>query len=683
MVATLRTLCLVVVALGWLVLAGPARADEPRRAGTVRLEAPGGGRGPITLRPDREGFSGEIVIVNDGKEPLVVSRIAPRGDASDPRVPPKLAVRIADGTIPASIPPGASRKAVVTWTPEPTTRLRQLFGHVVVTTSDEHTGDVAMGVRAQVGAPIEGRLLTILIAIPFGGALLTFLLRLLGRRGDRSGHAIGALALALQTALAVHLYRGFQPDVSRIAGNDGLQLVEHAVWIRSLSIELYLGVDGIGALGLVVTSVVAFLGLLPHRSIPSGAAGYHAALLVLDAAMVGARGAFDGVVFVLFAAVAVAAATLLVGSWGGGARREAATRLAVVGGLALLLLSIALVALARNADATYLVDGTKAYRTFNLAELSRVPFGAKAATFLGGPIVKVSFALVLASALLLLAAFPAHGWLSDVLAEAPAATGILVATVFPTLGLCALLRIGCAVLPEGMRWASGVVVALGAVSAAYGALLALGETDLRRLAACATTTQSGFVLLGAASLTPQGLSGAIVTGIVRVLACGVFLLLASSIYERAKTSDAARLGGIAAQMPGWATALAAGGLAQAGVLGLGGAWGPLLALLGVLASYAPLAIVSAIALVVIAAAHLSALARVVFAPIDPAWSESELLQPSGGRFSDLGFREWIAVAPLVLAVVVLGLWPAPLLGRTTGVVRDLAVALSPDQAGGL
>jgi NADH-quinone oxidoreductase subunit M len=197
------------------------------------------------------------------------------------------------------------------------------------------------------------------------------------------------------------------------------------------------------------------------------------------------------------------------------------------------------------------------------------------------------------------------------------------------------------------------------------------------MAACATTTQAGFVLLGAGSLTPQGLSGAMVLGATRALACGAFLLLASAIHERARTTDVTRLRGVASQMPGWASALAVAGLAQAGVLGLGGAWGPFLALLGALSSYAPLAVVAASALVVLAAAHLAAVSRIAFAPLDLEWERSELLEPFGGRFPDLGAREWTCVAPLVVLVVFLGLWPAPLVSATTGTVRDLANAVSP------
>jgi NADH-quinone oxidoreductase subunit M len=113
------------------------------------------------------------------------------------------------------------------------------------------------------------------------------------------------------------------------------------------------------------------------------------------------------------------------------------------------------------------------------------------------------------------------------------------------------------------------------------------------------------------------------------------------------------------------------------VLGLGGAWGPVLSLLGVLSTYAPLAVVAAIALVIIAAAHLAAVSRVAFGPLDPAWEKSDLLEPFGGKFPDLTTREWTSVGPLVLLVVLLGLWPAPIISASTGTVRDLANAVSP------
>lgn len=674
-------LLLSLVAFVALLLPSRASAEDARRAGTIRLEPVSGGHGPVELKSvGSNAWGAEIAIVNDGKDPLVVSRIAIRGDASDPRVPSKLAARLAEGSLPVTVAPGTTRKANVTWTPERGVRQRQLFGHVVVTSSDEQTGEVAMGVRAQLPGLLgllEPHVISLLLGAPVLGALLTFLARARGRRDDRTPHTIAIVVLAIQLALSIYVYRGFSPDVARTDGNDGLQFIERVVWVRALSAEIFLGVDGIAAPALIVTSLVAFFAMLPERSVVRGAAGYHTAFLVLDAAACGALVAMDGLVFVLFVALACIAAVFLVGVWGGGDRRRVASRLAVVTLIATSLLLVAVFGAAIHADPTFLVDGTKTGTTFSLPELSRVALGAKGVTFLGGPLVKVAFALVLVASLALMAAFPFHAWLGATVGEAPTSTSALVSLALPTIGATALLRIGVSVFPEGMRWASGITVALGAITAAFGALTALAEKDLRKLVACATTAQAGFILLGAGSLTPQGMSGAIVTASARALACAVFLMLAGAIDDRVRTRDVTQLDGIASQMPGHATALAAAALGQAGVLGLGGAWGPLLSLLGALPSYAPLAIASGIALAVLAAAHLFAVARIAFGRLDPGWETNPFLEPFGGRFPDLSPREWTSIAPLVTLVVMLGVWPAPLLGVTTGTAKDLAGAVSP------
>jgi NADH-quinone oxidoreductase subunit M len=673
-------LAVVLAVAALLVTAGACRAQESRRAGTVRLEVPGGGRGPLALGAAREGFGGELSIVNDGKEPLVVSRIAVRGDATDPRAPPKLVARLVDGSLPATILPGATKKAYVQWLPERGLRVRQLFAHVIVTTSDEQSGEVAMGVRAQMPGPLgplEGRLLSLIIGVPLLGALITFLARASGKEGARTPYVVAATSLALQSALALYVYRGFAPDVSRIDGNDGLQFVEHAVWIRSIAAELFLGVDGTSVGPMVIVSLVAFLAILPERTVPRGASGYHEAYLVLASAIPGALTAMDALLFVLFTSVAIVAAALLVGGWGGPDRRQAATRLAVLGTLAALMLLVASLAMARSADPTFLVDGTRTTTTFSLPELSRVALGGKGAKLFGAALPKAAFVLVFGASLVLLGAFPLHGWVPATLGASRTASAALVSAALPAIGTVALLRLGCSVLPEGMRWASGVVVALGAVTAAYGALAALGEKDLIRLAGYATTSQVGFTLLGIGSLTPQGISGAMVLASTRALACAAFLLVVGALDDRARTRDVTRLEGVAGQMPGWATAFAVAALGHAGVLGLGGAWGPLLALFGALPNYAPLAVVASLALVTLAAAHLFAVGRVLFGRLDPDWEKSPLLEAFGGRFPDLTSREWTTLAPLAALVVLLGVWPAPLLASTSGTVRDLTNAVSP------
>ena len=125
-----------------------ARAEEPRRAGTVRLDA--GGKGRIELHPAAgDTLAGEVAIVNDGREPLVVSRLAVRGGPIDDRAA-RVTARLVEGTLPVTILPGQSRRALVTWQPDRSTRVRQLLAHLVVTSSDESTGEVSIGIRGEI-----------------------------------------------------------------------------------------------------------------------------------------------------------------------------------------------------------------------------------------------------------------------------------------------------------------------------------------------------------------------------------------------------------------------------------------------------------------------------------------------------------------------------------------------------
>src|SRR5260370_25565699 len=130
--------------------AGPAAPNSAIHAGRIVLSLQGGGRGPLVLWPGQGGWVGDLTITNVGAEPLTVSRVAIRGDEDDVRSPSRLSVRFADGAATsATLAPGASKDVVVSWMPDRDPRVRQAFGHVVITSTDEQTGEAAMGFRAQ------------------------------------------------------------------------------------------------------------------------------------------------------------------------------------------------------------------------------------------------------------------------------------------------------------------------------------------------------------------------------------------------------------------------------------------------------------------------------------------------------------------------------------------------------
>lgn len=627
-------------------------------------------------------MAGELVIENHGGEPLVVSRVSPRTDESDPRLPPTVAV---GGAFPITIDPHGSHRVVVTWSPEADTRQRQLTGHVVVTSSDEQTGEVAMGIRARLpGGPgrLDAILLPLLVASPLVIAVL-LLVRARRRPDADEARKAGLVGAGVTLGLAMFAYARFSPAVGRADGNDGLQLVYHAPWARGVGAEVFLGLDGTAAFLVLVVALVAFAGLSTERRPPDGAPAYYATYLVALAGTLGFVVAFDLALLVLFGSIAVAATSLLVGAWGRPGREDGGVAVFAVGAFAMLALLVGIMLLVRHAEPSFLVDGTRSPWTFDQTELSRVAFAAKPVMILSVPLWKLSYCLVFSSACALLGAFPFHGWITRALSTARASAGVLTGVALPTLGLVVLLRVASTVLPEGMRWGSGVTVALGAVTVAYGGLLALGEDDVPRFAGASAAAQVGFVLLGAGSLTPQGIAGAVIHASGRALALALILLVAWVVEERTHERSIARLSGVARAMPRCGAVLAIGAIANAGVLGSVAGWGVLLTLFGALPNYTAFVVVAILGLAVVTAAQLRVGVRLLLAPLAPALESGPRVAALGGALPDLTPREQSSLVPLALVAALIGIWPGPILSTISGAARDVSSVVNPKGPGHL
>ncbi len=679
-----------------LVLPGFARAQGGAGRGSVALAVPGRGAGPLELTQRGEAFVGEFVVQNNGAEPLTVSRIAPRGDDDDVRSPPLLAARFVDasdkatdkpsekelagGLTSAVVPPHAARQVRVTWQPGKEPRQRQLFGQIVVTSTDDAAGEVAMGVRASLPTelgPLGDHVLGALLLLPLLGVLLLAIAHF-SKRGDDARLRFVPLAVTfLELLLALWIFRELRGDVVRADGNDGFQFIERAVWIRPLGVELFLGVDGLSAPLVVVTAVCSFAAAIASAGATSRRPALDAAMLLLGAGSLGLFLSLDLVLFLASFAAVLGALYFALALAGGLAREHAALKLLVMGLLSLALLLFAVVTLHESSDPTFLVDGTSVARTFSIPDMMRVAFHAKHVLVFGVPLVKAVWVALFLAFGILLAVFPLHTWLVDALAEAPAPVGMLLATVVVHVGAYALLRIGFGILPEGARWAAGTLVSFGVVSVVYGALCALAQKDLRRMLAYATVSQMGMALVGIGSLTPQGIAGAVACLVGHGLSMGLLLLLLGAVEERARTRTVSELGGLTRDMPLLAALLGLGLLASLGAPGLAGFWGELLASMGAFPTYRGLGLVAALGGVLTAAYHLRALSALCLAPAREEWKKSPLLKDSGGRFPDLTPREMAAVVPLAVLVVLLGVWPAPLFGAMAGSVRDTTALVNP------
>ncbi|HXN33139.1 MAG TPA: proton-conducting transporter membrane subunit, partial [Polyangiaceae bacterium] len=334
------------------------------------------------------------------------------------------------------------------------------------------------------------------------------------------------------------------------------------------------------------------------------------------------------------------------------------------------------VALSRASGRSFLVDGTAVAHTLSIPELARTSFAAKG-PILGVPLVELVWILLIVAVAVATPIVPFHGWLADVLAEAPAGAGVVVAGVVVTLGPYLLVRVGLGAVPEGARWAASSMSALGVLGVVYGALCAMAQSDLRRFVAYTTIANAGACLFGIASLGPQGIAAAVAGLFAHGLAVGIVLGFASALERRVHTSELGRLGGLATETPVLGGIAAAGLAVSLGVPGLVGFWGPLLSLLGGFVRHPVLAVMMAAAFVASAAAHMRVARLCLLGRVHPAWRRSRLLEPFGGRFPDATPPEIIALAPLVALSLMLGIWPAPLLSPIAAAARDVSAIADP------
>ncbi len=636
---------------------------------------------PLELSPIVGNYEGAFDVKNDSDEPLFVSRIAPRTDTDDVRLPRRVFARFESGATSGTIPPHGSGRVRVTWTPERDTHVRAFYGHVMITSTDEAAGEIAVGIAVH-AAPLGvlGRhLLSSIVALPLLAAALLALF-VVAAGGGRTGRRPRVAALVASVAaalLACAAWAMFDPEVSREAGGDGIQLVERVTFVRALGIEIFLGIDGASLPLLVTCALAAPCGVLASWGQRKNPAIFFALYMLLVGACLGAFVALDAVLFSFCLALALGAAFLLVGLYGHGEARVAAGRMLVLAGLGVVLLAVALGALHAASTRTFLADGSPVPHAWAFPELARVDFVSSRAHLFGAPLVKSAFVLTFIALGLVGAVFPFHAWLAPVVRCAPPAASALIAVGLTRVAMLGILRVDVALLPESTRWAAPVLGALGAAGALYGALVAMGDRDLASIASFGLVSLGGAALVGVAASTPQGLLGTVTGLVTSGCAVAAAMLALGALRERTGTLDLRELRGLGLEAPLLAGALGLASAAVGAFPGTGGFWSTWLAGVGAIVREPGVATAALVSAVLLATSQAMPLLRVVRGRLPEALRESPALAPFGGRVPDLRPRELAALAPLLVLLVVLGFYPAALTARAANTVRDLNESVSP------
>ncbi|WP_420445527.1 complex I subunit 4 family protein [Candidatus Poriferisodalis sp.] len=499
---------------------------------------------------------------------------------------------------------------------------------------------------AAAGAGSDFPLLNALIFVPVVGALVV---ALLPRSRPDLARPIGTLFAAIGGALALAL--AWQFDTSAAAaqlsnGDAAFQFESTVSWIPALGISWKVGVDGISLWLVVLTSLIVpivLAGVDPHHN-PKP---YTAWMLLLQAGSVGAFLALDLFLFFVMFEVVLVPMYLLIAGWGYEGRRYAATKFFIytMAGSALLLVAIVATAVLGKPDSGITFDLVTLAEGQHLAtNTARLCFVAFAIAFL----VKVPVV-------------PLHTWLPDAHTEAPTAGSVVLAAVLLKLGTYGLLRFGLYLFPEASEWAAPVLVTVGVVGVIWGAVTAAMQRDLKRLVAYSSVAHMGFIVLGIFAFTTQAVGGGVILMVNHGITTGALFLLVGMLYERRHTRQIDELAGIQSAAPVYAGVFTLMMLSSVGVPGLNGFVGEFLILIGSFETRRWWTVVAATGVILAALYLLWAYQRVFHGP--PAAADRQT--------ADLRRGELLTLAPFVIAVVALGVYPKPLLSAVEPTADNL------------
>jgi NADH-quinone oxidoreductase subunit M len=473
--------------------------------------------------------------------------------------------------------------------------------------------------------------LTALAATPLIGA---FVVALMPRGVER---AVKSTAVAFSlAALGLSLFALSKYDL----GAAGFQLAEKHTWIKPFGAYYALGVDGIGVTLVLLTTVLTPIVLLAAWDdvLPDGRSfnGYLAWMLALEGLAIGVFAATDAFLFYLLFEATLVPIYFLIGSYGSGPRTYAAVKFLIynlAGGLLMLASIVGL----------YFVSGRHGAPTYLLTDLMGMHFGAGAE--------KLLFLGFMAAFAIKAPLFPFHTWLPDAAASATPSTAVLMVSVIDKVGTFGMLRWCLGLFPGAAEWATPVVVVLAVVSVVYGALLAIGQDDLRRLVAFTSVSHFGFIILGLFAVTSTSTAGSTLYMFNHGLSTAALFIVTGIMIARRGSASIADFGGVQKVAPILSGMLLVAGLSSLSLPGLAPFVSEFMVMAGTYTRYPAAAVISVIAVVLAALYILVMYQRTMTGP----------LREDNASITDLKPLEVASLAPAVVLMIGLGFFPQPLL----------------------